>query len=105
MKVGDQVVCVKSLIDEENIIVKKGLIYTILNVDVCKCGDIAYDIGKSYDTSYIQQSCKCGEINHDGIWWVSSSCFAPIQRDEFLNSDQIEKSAEEKIDIELPVEA
>lgn len=102
----NEVICIKSHSDPESG-VKKGMKFPLYNTMKCKCGILNYDVGIVLPGMCDFECVGCGCQSTQRIWWMKSTLFALVQRksDEFLNSDQIEKSVEEKIDIEIPIEA
>jgi hypothetical protein len=96
MKVGDQVICLKS-----GDTLKKGKIYTIeqvLNLS-CKCG-MVIDVG--IKDVHGDTTCRCGNtIATDDRRWYHYSLFAPIT----YNSahDELCNIVEERIDIKQPI--
>ncbi len=98
MKVGDNVVCVKTTYDRSPGAVK-GRIYPILSREICKCGDISFDIGLT--TPYIMACDVCGLEIDDGIFWHDPANFRPISynsaHDELLNKEIVD----DKADIEI----
>lgn len=98
MKVGDRVCCVKT---HSQGVVKKGQVFTILNINNLECGCIQLDVGIIGDS--IHGRCRCGVvyIKEYSIWWLNSSRFAPIQYESahaaLLN--EIADNPKERIDI------
>ena len=83
-KVGQRVVCVKSIYSSiHNTGIKEGNVYTITGVYICpKCGNVDVSwgaVGYLCPDSFLM--CHCDTKHHFGIneLTVDAGCFAPIQ--------------------------
>ena len=98
MRVGERVVCVKAHQDSECPL-KVNSIYYVLDMDVCKCKRIAFDVGIKLSLDWKGVRCrKCREIVYTNIWWISSHLFRPIQynsaTEELANKEIVEETSD-----------
>lgn len=105
MKTGDRVICVKT---HEYGIVKKGQVFTILDMLTMGCGCVCVDVGIKSDSDDFTDETVCDIHNNVMItgntYWLGIERFAPIQtKKEYISSDEFQ-DIEEKIDIPIPIE-
>ncbi len=101
MKVGDNVVCIKTMASTQGdgqII--KGQIYPILDEWACGCGWRHFDIG--HTTLYVSGCPTChSHSQKQGMLWARSEYFAPIQYNS-AHSELLQKAVTiEKSDIPI----
>ncbi len=98
MKVNDRIICINASgfgsFGYNPLI--KGREYIIYDVDICSCGDVAFDIGMSTELDIMSCS-NCGLITdiNDGIGWASSKRFAKVQQE--YRTVKLEMEIEEPI--------
>lgn len=86
-KIGQKVVCVKT---HSKGLVKKGQIYTILEVYVCpSCGLIHFDVG--IDGSYIDnwKCTPCGYVIKTDKWYMCYRLFRPLETTKQVSYQEI----------------
>ena len=98
MQVGQEAVCIEDSCDNSNTFrIIKGQVYHILGIWKCNCHTY-YDIG--FNASRTFECVHCYDTIHDGIVYVPSKYFAPIQynsaHDDLIN--KIKETKEEKLD-------
>jgi len=98
MKVGDEIVCIRTHSQGFRNGVVKGKIFSLLAIDNCpSCGSSCFDVGVKSRVESNNRCVKCnGRYPSGGIWHIGPSLFAPIQynsaHDELLSSITEEKS-------------
>jgi len=101
MKPGDKVVCIESAHDSDNRFeVKKGRVYTILDLWNCSC-HTHLDVGLGSYTIGRINCIHCGKTAPNSKSYVPSYYFRPIEypsaHEELMNKTWVE----EKIDIPI----
>ena len=101
MKVGDRVVCVRAHLNPKCGL-KKGAIYSIVNIKLCSCGGASFDVGIAGSCNHGKCfKCKKRYSKQPTIWWISSRSFAPISynsaHDELINKAITEEKADIKV--------
>ena len=82
-EVGQKVVCIKT---HSRGIVKEGELHTVKGMKIRKCcGALLLDVGIMAQHNI--DTCSCGhrEENSDGIYWINSILFRPL--DDLFNEE------------------
>ena len=101
MQVGDRVVCIKTRTSSDGVAyIYKGRIYTILNEWICGCGDRNFNVGLS---NVLKSGCDVCLVmtKIQGITWIDSRCFWPIQYNSATEKLANVEIIEEKSDIPI----
>lgn len=94
-KIGQKVVCVNDKRHNLKLAgmlpIKKGEIYTIIDIKECSCGEVKLDVGLKAEI--VRSKCWCGIV--DFGYWNNSRRFRPITESENFATDVIEKLEEQ----------
>lgn len=106
MKIGDEVICIKS---HPEGVTKQGKHYFIKEIIACSCGNPILYFGHSAKLyspqAYGTRCSKCGDRTTDGKWWQGMERFRKIERftnalTKELADDFIEKDGQPEIEKE-----
>ena len=86
-----KIICIKQ--HSENIVIL-GEIYEVYDIDICKCGIVAFNVGLKDER---KTECDCGILTTTQIAWIASHIFAKLEEkgqmfiEEFIELEKLNK--------------